>query len=367
MARRSRKSKRRMNSMFLSLLLTALLLIMSTYAWFTANKQVSITGITAKVSAANGLQISLDGINWGSSVNIGTGLATAQAAGGNPEAIIPTELVPVSSSGVIKDSKDIGFYYGDVNAEGDKLLNVKDMTAKPGHYMAFDIYLKNSSSKTEDELNLASGTYVRLGATSDDKRGVEDTGLEFSPRVGFLLYSNTAVMSAQQSDIVGLTTADTGKVSFWEPNYNSHISSVATSDARLGNSTTSDFKTLALTADAVSTELSNINASSIPDSSTAFSVPTTVRTAANIGDGSQIKLATTTATITTSGETETVSDYLKLKGNAISKVRVYIWLEGQDPDCNDTASTGKYLDFNINLSKPGETEGTTGSGTGTGG
>lgn len=361
MARRSRKSKRKINSMFLSLLLTALLLIMSTYAWFTSNKKVYIEGITAKVSAANGLQISLDAINWGSTVNIDTGLATAKANGGNPESIIPPELVPVSSSGVIKDSKDIGFYYGDVNAEGNKLTNVADKTAQTGYYMVFDIYLKNSSNKEEDELNLASGSSVQLGAT-EGKLGVQDTGLEFSPRVGFLLYSNTAVMSAQQSDIVGLSTAATGKVSFWEPNYNSHIASVAASDARLGNSTTSDFKTLALTADAVSSELSNINASTIPEGSTAFSVPTTVRTAANLG--SEKKLATTTATITTSGETETVSDYLKLKGNAISKVRVYIWLEGQDPDCNDTASTGKYLDFNINLSKPGETESTTGGSTG---
>lgn len=351
MARRSRKSKRKINSMFLSLLLTALLLIMSTYAWFTANKQVSIEGITTKVSAANGLQISLDGINWGSSVNIGTDLATAQAAGGNPEAIIPAELVPVSSSGVIKDAKDIGFYYGTVNAEGTKLTNVTDKTAQTGYYMVFDIYLKNSSSLDEDELDLASGTYVQLGAT-EGKKGVEDTGLEYSPRVGFLLYSNTAVMSAEQSDIVGLTTAGTGKVSFWEPNYNSHISAVATSDSRLGGSTTSDFKTLALTSSAVSDELTNINAATIPESSTAFSVPTTVRTPASLGSVKQ--LATTTSTITTSGTTETASEYLKIKGNAISKVRVYIWLEGQDPDCNDTASTGKYLDFNINLSKPGE-------------
>ena len=60
MGRRSRKSKRRLNSLFMTLLLTAVLLIMSTYAWFSANRIVEITGITAKVSAAEGLQISLD-------------------------------------------------------------------------------------------------------------------------------------------------------------------------------------------------------------------------------------------------------------------------------------------------------------------
>ena len=46
---------------------------------------------------------------------------------------------------------------------------------------------------------------------------------------------------------------------------------------------------------------------------------------------------------------------ITLPGNAISKARVYIWLEGQDPDCQDTASTGKSFDLQINLSKPAVT------------
>ena len=70
MGRRSRKSKRRMNSLFMTLVLTAIMLIMSTYAWFSANRQVEINGITAKVRAAEGLQISLDGENWDTAVTI---------------------------------------------------------------------------------------------------------------------------------------------------------------------------------------------------------------------------------------------------------------------------------------------------------
>ena len=34
------------------------------------------------------------------------------------------------------------------------------------------------------------------------------------------------------------------------------------------------------------------------------------------------------------------------------KMRVYVWLEGQDPDCLDIASTGKQFDLAINLRKP---------------
>ena len=36
----------------------------STYAWFTANKTVTINDITVNVAAMNGLQISVDAINW---------------------------------------------------------------------------------------------------------------------------------------------------------------------------------------------------------------------------------------------------------------------------------------------------------------
>ena len=61
MGRRNRKSKRKVNSLLTMVVLTAILMVTSTYAWFSANREVSITGITAKVKAAEGLQISLDG------------------------------------------------------------------------------------------------------------------------------------------------------------------------------------------------------------------------------------------------------------------------------------------------------------------
>jgi hypothetical protein len=65
-----------------------------------------------------------------------------------------------------------------------------------------------------------------------------------------------------------------------------------------------------------------------------------------------------------------------LAKNQIMKMRVYIWLEGQDPDCIDTASTGVSFDTTIKFCKPpvnnsgsgsGSGSGDTGSGTGTGG
>ena len=43
---------------------------------------------------------------------------------------------------------------------------------------------------------------------------------------------------------------------------------------------------------------------------------------------------------------------LSLKPNTITKVRCYIWLEGQDPDCIDLSSTGQELIVTLRMIKP---------------
>ena len=159
MGRRSRKSKRRMNSLFLALLLTAVMLIMSTYAWFSANRVVTIDGITAKVSAAEGLQISLDGEHWASTIDV-TKTALAAATGNNYQ--FPDELIPVSSDGT-NASGDLNFWYGDVSADGSYLSNVAAVSASSGgKFIAFDCYFKNSSSQTTDVFQFNGGTNVAL-------------------------------------------------------------------------------------------------------------------------------------------------------------------------------------------------------------
>ena len=58
----SKKSKRKANlkASILVLLLLAILLMASTYAWFTSNTQVTISTLNVNVEAKNGLQISAD-------------------------------------------------------------------------------------------------------------------------------------------------------------------------------------------------------------------------------------------------------------------------------------------------------------------
>ena len=342
MGRRSRKSKRKLNSLLLALLLSAILLIVSTYAWFSANKTVEITGITAKVSAAEGLQISLDAKTWGTSVEVNeTTLNAAKTvtatnlANMQPDMCLPTELHPVSTTGAAT-SDGITFYSGQVSSDGTTLTSAAQATAT-NNYIVFDIYLKNSSSQAKDTLQLNGNSSVALGKTTG-KLGVENTGLENCPRVAIELFDNTAPLTAQQTTVTALTAGTSPAVSIWEPNYNRHILEVVTNDGRIATDS-SEFSTLGLKSSGTNGTLTGINGTEATD---FMAATTTIQTGATVGNATNMIKAIGTGN-------------LELTGNAITKARVYIWLEGQDPDCIDTASTGVSFNTTIKFCKPAVT------------
>ena len=116
------KKKRKRRRILLSLLMIlfcGVILSTSTYAWFTANKTVTINDITVNVAAMNGLQISVDAINWKPTITTAD-IRGAQAT--YPTAVnqLPSELSslsPVSSVGDIDTSTGfMQMYAGDANA-----------------------------------------------------------------------------------------------------------------------------------------------------------------------------------------------------------------------------------------------------------
>ena len=360
MGRRNiRRSKKRLNSILMMLLLSATLLVLSTYAWFSSNRVVTIEGISAQVSAASGIQISLDGENWGTRVTVNQSALAALTTGESPNQVVknryqwPTKLSPVSTDGSIS-SNDVAFYYGTLSPDGTALTGVAaegpDVGAN-GKYIAFDIYLKNTTGvDAGNNLLLGQNSSIAIDTANG---GQANTGLEYSARVGLLLYdtSGGVALSSDGTSVRAIPIGSNPKVSIWEPNYNVHIGSVVTNDARI-TSAASTFQTLGLTSGAVTQDtLSNINSSALPvtddqtttvDESAAFAVPSTVRTAGTVSADTPMTDVSTTPV------------QLVLAKDKIMKARMYIWLEGQDPDCNDTASTGKALTFLINLSKPTE-------------
>ena len=372
MGRRSRKSKRRMNSLFMTLLLTAIMLIMSTYAWFSANRQVEINGITAKVRAAEGLQISLDGISWDTAVTVNKAALVALTSSVNKVAWAD-KLEPVSCDGTYNATTgELNFYYGEVSPDGTILKNVRQTasalttsveegaagnTGPTNKYIAFDIYLKNSSSRQNDPMNLANGSSIAINETE----GQENTGLEFSVRTAIEFYSNTATFTDGQG-VITAKTFGTPQIAIWEPNYDQHIPEIQQNDQRITN-VQQAWNTLAMNNTAVGNNIQGINVGEAQigsalavtldangnvltdppgETGTYMTIPNTIQTSGNLQADTELYNVNGTGSDTYR---------INLAGNAITKARVYIWLEGQDPDCQDTASTGKAFDLKINLSK----------------
>ena len=329
MSRRSRRSKRKLNSLFMTLLLTGMLLLTSTYAWFSANKEVTLEGINAKVVAAEGLQISLDGESWSSKITINE-INLAAATDNNyrwPEALTPVSTIGEVSSG------NMNMFYGDVSADGTELTNVEaESDAATTKYIVFDLYFKNSSSQADgDILQLNSNTSV---AIDTDGGGKEGTGLENCIRSAVVLYSETALMTAAGTDIRKIAPG-TPSVCIWEPNYNKHIAEIVNNDPRVEGDAAHVFTTLGVKANGGGT-ISGINESTLT----------------NPNLGKQITLQTDAVVGTAKNMTNLGGAEIKLAQNAVMKARVYIWLEGQDPDNVDTASTGKSIDIVLGFTKP---------------
>ncbi len=361
---RGRKSKRRLNSVFMMLLLSAVLLIMSSYAWFTANRVVTINGISAKVTVAEGLQISLDGQNWSNAITANpvtlNALGTATSTDGQNsrkinEWIWPSELKPVSTDATLASGSLPTFKDGTVSTDGTSLSSIDqvspnynaavstdsttgDATAKGEKLIVFDVYLRNTSGSTgTDTFQLATGTSVDLFTSAQG--GVSGTGLEYSSRVGVLLYGGNVSTAAQnQYDICNIAITGS-KFAIWEPNYTSHISDTVAMDPRL-TSTSDAFQTRAIARGSAAT-ISDIIDVNEADTTNLVAVKTTHTAAASLD--SDVDLLDANVSTDTA---------LTLPRNAVSKAKIYIWLEGQDPDCNDYASAGGGLNYVIKFTKP---------------
>ena len=370
------------------MLITIVLMITATYAWFSTQKDVEITGMRLNVEVAESMQISLDGEIWAQSIVIkdmkqfygtytGTGdtVAIYQAKkpdnGGNQN-YVPKELLPVSSSGTVTAGK-LQFVQGKVYTGANGKIGLKEITTcsetdltptatigtREGNnashpFLVFDMYLRNISAKAEGEidilkLNKDSRVWVNTASTTDKEgAGKAGTGLEYSARVGFVPYNNTISATALESggktvgqQVREITAKGDEKVAIWEPNDLEHTPYVVSNNDMGITQTAQSVTTYAIknTVGGTTTDIDDVYDTT--DEANLAS-PITMKPAYNLNTGT-----TTIANLTATDGTTT----LGLKPNTITKVRVYIWLEGQDPDCVDLASTGDKLNIDLKLTK----------------
>ena len=106
MNKKQSKRKIDLKSAVLLLLLLAVLLTASTYAWFTANKTVTVDDIDVNIAAQNGLQISANGVDWKSVLKLDDLKTGYTTTGGTTDTNqLPTTMEPVSTAGNVTAGK----------------------------------------------------------------------------------------------------------------------------------------------------------------------------------------------------------------------------------------------------------------------
>ncbi len=344
---RTYKSKKKARMLVILIAFTAILTIITTYAWFSIQKDVEVTGLNVKVEVADNMQISLNGSEWFQFINItdmnqllGTSTQNGvHQADTNNNNYVPTRLEPVSTVGTISSGRLL-FKKGIIN--GVKLENIGDCsettlsadTNTQHPYLVFDLYVKNLSSKTDLQnlqLNAGSAVWAELNGV----------GLAESVRVGFIAHNtNTVALTSTGEEVrAGTSGGADDLVAIWEPNYLKHTSDVVANDPRINSK--SEAYTTYCVKDTAGTSINDITSES---DATNLATVKTNQVPQSLFGVHEVTAETADLNTVTSGT-------LKIKPNVITKVRIYMWLEGQDPDCVSVASIGKMVNANIKLTK----------------
>lgn len=377
--RRSERSVKKSKLIVLIIIIAALISITGTYAWFSSQRDVEIVGFKVNVEIAENLEISLNGETWVHSISVenmrqfygtykdkDTQTVAYQAVKDQHRNYVPTELLPVSTIGTI-ESGNLVFVTGEV--KDNKLENIEKCSeedivvgapilTKEGKnskhpYLVFDMYLRNLSRLNgegqRDLLQLNTGSVATAAKVG--------TGLEYSVRVALVQYDDTVDYLATGETARKIAANGDETVAIWEPNYRLHTEYAKTNDNRITN-LVQEIDTYAIR-------------DKVAQAGGGTGLPTKIEDTTDNTDPALYKVFTNkveqyedvekqqleTKTVTTLKQVDG-STNMSLEPNTITKVRCYIWLEGQDPDCSNLASTGEELRVTLRLTKPKSEGGT---------
>ena len=310
--KKNRKKRRKILLAIIMILFVGIVLTASTYAWFTANRTVTVESIDVNVSTSQGLQISTDAANWKAIVT-NTDITGASWTGVLNQLPQGTNtLSPVSTVGTIDSNGLMEMYKGTVESNvstGVNILSaVKSTEAKgvTGDFVAFDLFFQSSQAQT-----------VYLTSNSNVISSGTDKGIQNAARVAFIKEGSVAYGSTPAS-----AQALKGEISkwIWEPNYDVHTASGVANASNVYGVTVGQTGGSKLAYKGVKAPIAA--ASNIPLNSSDTNYFSDVTTVGSVSSG-----------ILTSA-------YLNAfdVAEGITKVRIYMWIEGQEVDCEDHAS-----------------------------
>lgn len=319
------------NLMLLVTFFLGVLLIFSAYAWFQSALNVQVKFVNLVVSKKNGLFISLDGINFGSSVEISKETLIDELKNtypNNTSQWTKYGLYPVSSNGISSPNSDKFDIFVASGYEMDPFTYVGYLSTRKSKeeersnnkdYIAFDLFLKNiTGSPVSDNLYIDNGTGIILNSEETE----QINGLLNSVRFGFLKVG-TVSKDATQQEIQNISCNNNCEMIIYEPNAVNHTELSIERARKYGVNLLDGqyFPTYAIE-----------NEMNFYDMSQLFN--------GNISEDFGLQIT----------RVDITKPIFELP-DGITKMRVYVWLEGQDIDSLETRSEGADVSVLINLIK----------------
>ena len=311
-----KKRNKRRRKLLIPLFFSTFFLITTTYAWFSANRMVSIESLNVHVQADGGLEVSTNAIDWKQVVTVQD---IMEAREKYPTSVnqIPYQMSPVSTGGGIGEGKLELFEGNATNDQTSDFILVANRNIETesfgeesdGVFIAFDVFFRVKSSK---ELYLDGTSKVQY--TGDSTSGIEN-----ATRIAFLVEGTSEDVPNTSQSLRGAS-----KAIIWEPNYDVHTEHGVEHARLVYGLTTSQTGAAILPYDGV---ISNI-----------FSTDSVLVSEANAARYPSF-FRSMTMDITTANASSNNQKILDLLPS-VTKVRIYMWIEGQDVDCEDYASYG---------------------------
>ncbi len=317
------KNKVKMNRQYVLLfwtLVTSILLTMSSYAWFSANRILGFRTFNLHVASKGGIHISTDAVEWKTVLAL-SDVINARSTYPNSLNQIPSSLEPVSTSGRVDDGL-LRLFHGvaDVNDSSSEFYLTATRVIEEegfgddsdGKFVAFDFFLKNHYEKT----------LFLTPESSIEHMTDRSTGIENAFRVAFL-HLGTLPVDSNVRQIQNLRNSN--RAIIWEPNYDVHTEFGVRNAREVYNIETSQTGAARIPYDGIISEINSRDNVLIRNANS--------RTHPNLFERVNVDIATRR-------NFTTLQEIVRLQPG-ISKIRVYIWIEGQDVDCEDNANVGE--------------------------
>ncbi len=402
MATNNKKRNRKIFNLITICALFAIVLSVGTFAWFIGIQTVDIQQFEIEVETTEGLLISMDGENWQYTLDVNTANQYAGNTNILDEGSGFTGLKPISTVGradstssrmIMFEKASLTSGYGGLrlltsrvdnynkSTEGDDGLNQGD------GYIAFDLFIKNISEDayyTDNEpLNEEAIFLSTNSAVTTSANGVAGTGIENSIRVAFMQVGRVISTNENPATITGITCTSGGAgddqvtgicrdAVIWEPNDSVHVQNAIeyynvsckeriAEDIYVDGYNKEGTCEIITTNQAVSTYAVNkeLVVDDMVDTYDGFNKYDDTITSytdfvdAEDGVKDEYKLVdydyfTDTEKVKTGNDRP---QFMSLAPNSITKVRVYVYLEGQDIDNYEFASLGEEVTINFGFTK----------------